>query len=105
MPINEKRPWLICYDIADPRRLGRVHRFLTTRSIPMQYSVFFAQVRSSELDSILAGLAGLIDEKEDDIRIYPLAAQNASNYLGNTILPSDVEVIQSHQPVFKNPDQ
>lgn len=30
---------LVCYDIRDPKRLLRVHRFLRSQGFPLQYSV------------------------------------------------------------------
>ena len=40
MAINAPRGWLITYDITDPKRLVRLHRFLVRRATPVQYSVF-----------------------------------------------------------------
>lgn len=32
--------WLIGYDITDPRRLGRIHRAMVSRAMPIEYSIF-----------------------------------------------------------------
>ena len=40
MSYTERRNWLVAYDIASPRRLARVHRYLKRHAIPVQYSVF-----------------------------------------------------------------
>ncbi|MCX8023434.1 MAG: CRISPR-associated endonuclease Cas2 [Syntrophorhabdaceae bacterium] len=64
--------YLICYDIADERRLGRVYRYLKEKGIHIQYSVFHCRFTWQELQRVKADLKEIIDEKEDDIRIYPL---------------------------------
>ena len=35
--------WLVCYDISDKKRLGRVFRFLKKKGVPVQYSVFLVE--------------------------------------------------------------
>ena len=36
--------WLVCYDIAEPRRLARVWRAVREFGVPLQYSVFWARL-------------------------------------------------------------
>ena len=70
-----KANYLICYDIADEQRLQRVYRFFKQYGIPIQYSVFYTKVSWQELVNLKNKLRELINEKEDDIRIYPLPSQ------------------------------
>ncbi len=72
MPIEQRMPFLLCYDIADPRRLQRIHSQLKKHAVPIQYSVFLGRFTNKELKSLTSKLAGLIKSSEDDIRIYPL---------------------------------
>ncbi|RMF80843.1 MAG: CRISPR-associated endonuclease Cas2 [Nitrospirae bacterium] len=65
-------PYLICYDIADPKRLVRVHRYLKGEALALQYSVFFGRFTTAQIAHLEDGLAERIDPKEDDVRIYPL---------------------------------
>jgi len=67
-------PYLIAYDIADPRRLARLHRFLKGEALALQYSVFFGRFTSAGIDRLEDEIAARIDPKEDDVRIYPLPA-------------------------------
>lgn len=67
-----KAEYLVCYDIADPRRLGRVYRFMAGKGKHLQYSVFLCSLTWQELQMMKEKLSDLIDEEEDDIRIYPL---------------------------------
>lgn len=72
MSNSEKRNWLLTYDIRDPRRLGRVHRFLKHHALPVQYSVFVTRCTQRRLDAILQGIADRIDATCDDVRAYYL---------------------------------
>jgi|GEM_PF-677652 len=67
-------PYLITYDIADPRRLVRLHRYLAGEALALQYSVFFGSFIPAAIDRIEDEIAAHIDPKEDDVRIYPLPA-------------------------------
>lgn len=69
-----KSDYLVCYDIASPRRLSRVYRFIKGRGIHLQYSVFHCSLTWDALRMMKMGLRSLIDEEKDDIRIYPLPA-------------------------------
>jgi len=65
-------PYLIAYDIADPRRLARLHRYLKGEALALQYSVFFGRFTLAGIDRIEDEIAARIDPREDDVRIYPL---------------------------------
>ncbi|HWP57514.1 MAG TPA: CRISPR-associated endonuclease Cas2 [Candidatus Acidoferrales bacterium] len=64
--------YLVCYDIADPRRLNRACRFMKERGLHLQLSVFLCSLSWPELSELKLSLRQLIDEAEDDVRIYPL---------------------------------
>lgn len=65
--------YLVAYDIACPKRLGRVHRYLKKRLTATQYSVFTGPLRPWELRALVADLHALIHVKQDDVRIYALS--------------------------------
>ncbi len=68
-----KRDYLICYDIADEKRLGKIARFLEKEAFRLQYSIFFLNGATKEkIYSIAQKLTELIDPNEDDIRIYTI---------------------------------
>lgn len=90
MSHTEQRNWLVAYDIANPRRLGRVHRFLKGRAIPVQYSVFVFQGSQLELQHVLAGIASLISPDEDDVRAYHLPDRCEVAMLGKQFLPDGI---------------
>ncbi len=86
----ERRNWLVAYDIADPRRLVRVHRFLKRRAIPVQYSVFVLHADTITLKSVLDGIANLIAPAEDGVRAYHLPKRCEVAMLGAQSLPDGV---------------
>jgi CRISPR-associated protein Cas2 len=69
-----KAPYLVCYDIREPRRLGRVLRYMKGRGIHLQYSVFHCSMTWPELMKLKGDMERLINKREDDVRLYPLPA-------------------------------
>lgn len=65
--------YLLCYDIADKRRLRRVHTRMKDAGIPLQYSVFLLNMGSVDLILLLDDLQELIDDGRDDVRAYPIS--------------------------------
>lgn len=90
MPLGERKLHLLAYDIADPRRLQRVHRCVSRHAVALQYSVFALRATAEELAALLAELDGLIDAEEDDIRAYPLPTHLEMIHLGRQVMPSGV---------------
>lgn len=87
MALNQIRHWLICYDIADKKRLTRVHRLIKKHSIPIQYSVYLAQASRSQIDQWFLELAEIINPKQDDIRAYLIPEHAQIHLIGQPILP------------------
>ena len=87
MALNEIRTWLIAYDIACPKRLGRVHRYLKTVAVPVQYSVFTAEENEQGIRRIQRALEAEINPKTDDVRIYPLPGNLELHRYGRRALP------------------
>jgi len=77
-----KANYIVCYDIVDDKRLSRIFRFLKQRGIHIQYSVFYCRLTWEELVKLKMGLRSIIDEKKDDVRIYPLPADSKTIVMG-----------------------
>lgn len=90
-----ERLYLICYDIADPRRLNQVARFLVKRACRVQYSVYVIETTPTRLDELLEDLVSLINPKEDDVRAYPLPKECEVVMLGTQLFPDDVLLIHN----------
>ena len=93
MALNAARNWLIAYDIADPRRLRRVHRKLREHATPVQYSVFATRCSPAKIGLIRAELAQLIAKREDDVRMYPVPEPAHLVVFGRKALPEGLRVI------------
>lgn len=87
MALNEVRNWLVAYDIAQPRRLARVHRYLTQTGVPVQYSLFGLTATTRQMEVVRDELAALIDPGADDVRIYLLPRNPQIMSLGKRLLP------------------
>jgi CRISPR-associated protein Cas2 len=83
--------FIVCYDIIDPRRLGRLHRFLKKHAVALQYSVFLFTGDDRQLDRLLATAQTYIDPKVDDLRAYPLPARGFKARLGKPALPEGIQ--------------
>lgn len=90
MATHEARAYLIAYDIADPKRLVRVHRFLVKQAMALQYSVFAGVFTPFQVTAAAAGVRERIDEREDDVRIYPLPRRCYALTLGEQWTPEGV---------------
>lgn len=88
--MKPRQTFVIAYDIADPRRLARVHRFLVREAFPVQYSVFLGTFSPRGLNAVLEGLAAIIHPREDDVRAYPLPSRPQIESLGRPVLPDGV---------------
>ncbi|MGH7067928.1 MAG: CRISPR-associated endonuclease Cas2 [Acetobacteraceae bacterium] len=84
--------WLVCYDIADPRRLAQVHRAVSEFAVPVQYSVFWARLDRATLDAALRKVATRIDPRADDVRFYPLPENVQVFRLGRQVLPPGIYI-------------
>jgi CRISPR-associated protein Cas2 len=95
MAFSETHKYIIAYDIADPKRLARLYRYMKTKAVPIQYSVFIAMLRHSQLQTLIADIAAIIHSGQDDVRIYPLPKTLAIISIGQNLLPADICLIEN----------
>lgn len=77
-----RESYLVCYDIRHEKRLARIFRFLKQKGLHLQYSVFFCRFTWNELIELKEAMRAIIDEREDDVRVYPLPAQMKVTVMG-----------------------
>lgn len=82
--------YCITYDIANPRRLSRLHRGLKRFAMPVQYSVFFAELTPAGLRDVSTLIERNIDPTKDDVRIYALPRSGWARVMGRPLLPTGI---------------
>mgnify|MGYP000455734142 CR=1 FL=1 len=84
MSAHASARWLVAYDIAEKRRLGRVFRLLKKHGVPVQYSVFLVPASAQQMDRLIGQLAPLIDPRDD------AAIEELGKLTGHAIAPHAV---------------
>ncbi len=64
--------YIVSYDIADPKRLRRVHRTMRGFGDPLQYSVFRCDLSPSERVLLCEALTPLLNHREDQVMLVNL---------------------------------
>ncbi|WP_343405873.1 CRISPR-associated endonuclease Cas2 [Caldilinea sp.] len=71
MSVRNRRRWLVVsYDIPNDKRRTKVMKTLAGFGQRVQYSVFECELRSADVEKLRSALQRLIDDKQDDVRIY-----------------------------------
>ena len=96
MADNDTKNHIVAYDISDPKRLIKVNKLLKSYGLSLQYSVFLVPLNRVLLELLMSELADIIDDKYDDIRIYPLPDKAAMILLGKQQLPDGIFINQSN---------
>lgn len=90
MSLHASARWLVTYDIADPRRLTRLFKYLKKQGVPVQYSVFLVEASAAKMGSLVVQISKMIDPGADDVRAYHLPENTWKITLGSSILPEDI---------------
>lgn len=64
--------WLVCYDIASPKRLQKIGHYCEKFGIRLQKSVFQIDTDKETLQKLLSGIKELMNRKYDSLIIYPV---------------------------------
>ena len=87
MAMNAPTDWLVCYDMADRKRLAQVFKLLKAHGIPLQRSVFQVHASSIAMEQLMAQISRLIQPDEDDVRAYRIPADSHKVWLGQSLIP------------------
>jgi CRISPR-associated protein Cas2 len=72
IPHSHAQRWVLAHDIRDKKRLQSVWRYLRQEGVRLQYSVYLLAGSRQQVEGIIERLREIIDERADDVRIYPL---------------------------------
>lgn len=93
--------YVISYDVGDDTRRNRVHKLLKAYAVPVQYSVFEAELTEEALIQLRYRLLGLL-KGEDSVILYPLCGRchGAVMRIGNTVDPfaTGVRILTALRP-------
>lgn len=64
--------YLVCYDVACPRRLYRVHKFLLAYKVGGQKSFYECWLTLAELRMVTTTLSELVEPADDRVHIFQL---------------------------------
>ena len=64
--------FLVCYDVANPRRLARTYRKMNGFGEPAQYSVFICDLSPKERALLETALTEILNLKEDRVLIVDM---------------------------------
>ena len=66
--------YFVAYDVACPKRLYKVAKVIGNYGERIQYSFFRCDIDKIQLESLRKELLGIMDMKEDSLKIYPVCA-------------------------------
>lgn len=87
MADERRKLYLVCYDIADSRRLVKTHRAIKRYAVDGQKSLYECLLTSSELRDLEVWLTAHIKPEEDRIFIFGLSSFDQVQYFGRASRP------------------
>ncbi|MEX2270436.1 MAG: CRISPR-associated endonuclease Cas2 [Vicinamibacterales bacterium] len=67
-----RKTYLVCYDIANDRRLQKVHKTMRGFGDHLQYSIFECQFNPADMVRCRTALSKIIDHKKDQVLFVDL---------------------------------
>ncbi len=65
--------FLICYDIADEKRVGKIGKLIEKHALRVQRSVYlFDNATKEDLTQLVDKILPLLDKEVDDLRVYKI---------------------------------
>ncbi|NNM52177.1 MAG: CRISPR-associated endonuclease Cas2 [Pseudomonadales bacterium] len=85
--------YLVCYDIANNRRLQKIYRRALKHAVPVQYSVFWLHGSEQDLHRMMQDFEPHLNNKQDDVRAYAVKDPKFCLCLGTGKLPTCVQIV------------
>ena len=82
--------YMICYDIADAKRLGKASKVLENYGVRIQKSFFQCEITKGMAKKLTEDLLHVINKSEDKLSVYPLC----DNCLKNAAIDGNGEIIK-----------
>jgi len=81
-----RRCYLVCYDIADQKRLRQVNKILKGYGEPWQFSVFFCVLKDIDRVRLQTELEEQMNQKEDQAMILDLGPNQKEARKATTVI-------------------
>jgi CRISPR-associated protein Cas2 len=82
--------WILAYDITCKKRLVRICKYMKNNGLHVQKSVFMVVATRKAMSDIIDHVRSIIDEKEDDVRVYGCVPMEKADMLGQPYLDGDL---------------
>ena len=84
-----RRLYLAAYDVAEPKRLRKIHQAVKRHATGGQKSVFECYLTALEHRDLIAQARSLIDEREDRVALLRVEERTRPVLLGIAMPPAD----------------
>jgi len=74
-----RNTYIVCYDIADPKRWRRVHKMMLGHGDPLQLSVFLCELSPTERQVLISRLHEVLNHAEDALAIIDLGPADSGS--------------------------
>ncbi len=89
MRMKNRNLYLVCYDVADNKRLRKALKLVCHYATGGQKSVHECWMNPREKERLIEEFACFLDEKEDGLLIVKLDPRQTSYVLGGGVLPEN----------------
>ncbi len=93
--MSEQKSYLmICYDIADDKRLYKINKLLSNYATRVLYSVFEGELTYEEEEHLKKEIRNIIDFLDDNVRFYHLCnrCKKRIKTLGKKVAPTRTDI-------------
>ncbi|MGV6817096.1 MAG: CRISPR-associated endonuclease Cas2 [Thiotrichales bacterium] len=68
---------MIAYDVRHPKRLRKLHYYLSKKTFAVQKSVYLLRAEKNDLDEINKRIKEIVHAHQDDVRLFPVLPPQA----------------------------
>jgi CRISPR-associated protein Cas2 len=85
--------YIVSYDICDRKRLAKLAKLLEKIAIRIQKSIFLLKASKNELLGLINSIKDIINEEQDDVRIYKINIEKSLHLASATDLKNPMILV------------